>query len=71
MSDQFLLYLFGYEGTILQDLGLIFSLLLLEGVLSPTSTSINPQEYSMQMFILISGMIISALPFSHLAIVYL
>lgn len=61
-----LLYLFGYEGAI-YNLSLIFSAITGGGFV-PTSTSINPQD-TMQMFILISGMIISALPFAfHYAI---
>ncbi|WP_144729497.1 potassium transporter TrkG [Candidatus Nitrosocosmicus arcticus] len=61
-----LLYLFGYESTI-YNLSLIFSAITGGGFI-PTSTALNLQDTA-QMLILISGMIISALPFAfHYAI---
>ena len=61
-----LLYIFGYESTI-YNLSLIFSAITGGGFI-PTSTALNLQD-TMQMFILVSGMIISALPFAfHYAI---
>ena len=61
-----LLYIFGYGSTI-YNLSLIFSAITGGGFI-PTSTALNLQD-TMQMFILVSGMIISALPFAfHYAI---
>ena len=61
-----LLYIFGYESTI-YNLSLIFSAITGGGFV-PTSTALNLQDTT-QMFILMSGMIISALPFAfHYAI---
>jgi trk system potassium uptake protein TrkH len=61
-----LLYLFGYESTI-YNLSLVFSAITGGGFI-PTSTALNLQDTA-QMFILMSGMIISALPFAfHYAI---
>jgi trk system potassium uptake protein TrkH len=61
-----LLYILGYESTI-YNLSLIFSAITGGGFI-PTSTALNLQDTT-QMFILVSGMIISALPFAfHYAI---
>jgi len=61
-----LLYIFGYENAI-YNLSLIFSAITGGGFV-PTSTSLNLQD-NMQMLILMTGMIISALPFAfHYAI---
>ena len=61
-----LLYLFGYESTI-YNLSLIFSAITGGGFV-PSSTALNIQDTA-QMFILMSAMIISALPFAfHYAI---
>lgn len=61
-----LLYLFGYESTI-YNLSLIFSAITGGGFI-PSSTALNIQDTA-QMFILMSAMIISALPFAfHYAI---
>ena len=61
-----LLYLFGYQ-TAIYNISLIFSTVTGGGFI-PTSTSINYDD-TVQMFILIAGMIISALPFAfHYAI---
>jgi trk system potassium uptake protein TrkH len=61
-----LLYIFGYDSTI-YNLSLIFSAITGGGFI-PTSTALNIQD-TVQMFILVSGMIISALPFAfHYAI---
>jgi trk system potassium uptake protein TrkH len=61
-----LLYLFGYESAI-YNISLIFSTVTGGGFI-PTSTSIDYND-SFQMFILMTGMIISALPFAfHYAI---
>ncbi|TVP40966.1 potassium transporter TrkG [Candidatus Nitrosocosmicus arcticus] len=61
-----LLYIFGYENAI-YNLSLIFSAITGGGFV-PTSTSLNLQD-NMQMLILMTGMIISALPFAfHFAI---
>ena len=61
-----LLYLFGYESAI-YNLSLIFSAITGGGFV-PSSTALNIQDTA-QMFILMSGMIISALPFAfHYAI---
>ena len=61
-----LLYLFGYESAI-YNLSLIFSAITGGGFV-PSSTALNIQDTT-QMFILMAGMIISALPFAfHYAI---
>ena len=61
-----LLYLFGYESAI-YNLSLIFSAITGGGFV-PSSTALNIQETA-QMFVLMAGMIISALPFAfHYAI---
>ena len=61
-----LLYLFGYQ-TAIYNISLIFSTVTGGGFI-PTSTSIDYSD-TVQMFILIAGMIISALPFAfHYAI---
>lgn len=61
-----LLYLFGYESAI-YNLSLIFSAVTGGGFI-PTSTSLD-YENAMVMFILMTGMIISALPFAfHYAV---
>ena len=61
-----LLYLFGYQ-TAVYNISLIFSTVT-GGGFTPTSTSIDSDD-TKQMFILIAGMIISALPFAfHYAI---
>ena len=56
-----LLYLFGYKNVI-YNIALIFSAVT-GGGLSPTSTMLQPQN-TIQMLVLITGMIISALPFA-------
>lgn len=56
-----LLYLFGYNNVI-YNIALIFSAVT-GGGLSPTSTMLQPQN-TIQMLVLITGMIISALPFA-------
>jgi len=56
-----LLYLFGYNNVI-YNIALIFSAVT-GGGLSPTSTMLQPQN-TIQMLALITGMIISALPFA-------
>jgi trk system potassium uptake protein len=61
-----LLYLFGYESAI-YNLSLIFSAITGGGFV-PSSTALNIQDTA-QMFVLMAGMIISALPFAfHYAI---
>ncbi len=61
-----LLYLFGYESTI-YNLSLIFSAITGGGFV-PSSTALNIED-TVQMFVLMAGMIISALPFAfHYAI---
>ena len=61
-----LLYLFGYESAI-YNLSLIFSAITGGGFV-PSSTALNIQDNA-QMFVLMAGMIISALPFAfHYAI---
>lgn len=61
-----LLYIFGYENAI-YNLSLIFSAITGGGFV-PTSTALNVEDTA-QMFILISGMVIAALPFAfHYAI---
>jgi trk system potassium uptake protein TrkH len=61
-----LLYLFGYENTI-YNLSLIFSAITGGGFV-PSSNALNIQDTA-QMFVLMAGMVISALPFAfHYAI---